>query len=171
LRGLPGSSRLLHTRSRRIYMRAPLTAIRTLDCVAPSSLCLMPQIRLRRRFRRTNSCTSARVFTSDFLKGLLRVDPLSSASLSHCQAWNWTNSLIAPNPNVMLDAQIELGTLAKRTSKQPGVPGTHSRACTLLPHSAAKRDAKRWHARRKEVDHITVFHESEQERCPQFSVM
>jgi hypothetical protein len=84
--GLPGSSLLLHTRSRRIYMRAPLTAIRTLDCVAPSSLCLMPQIRLRRRFRRTDSCTSARLFTSDFLKGLLRVDPLSSASLGHCPA-------------------------------------------------------------------------------------
>jgi len=36
----------------------------------------------------------------------------------------------------MLDAQIELGTLAKRTSKQPGVPGTQQPPATYLLKAA-----------------------------------
>jgi len=32
-------------------------------------------------------------------------------------AWDWTCSLIRPNPSVMLDASLGFGTLAERTSK------------------------------------------------------
>ena len=37
---------------------------------------------------------------------------------------DWTCSLIVPNPHDMLDAHLGFGTLAERTSKQPGKPGT-----------------------------------------------
>ncbi len=37
---------------------------------------------------------------------------------------DWTCSLIAPFPHDMLDTSCEIGTLAERTSKQPGSPGT-----------------------------------------------
>ena len=36
----------------------------------------------------------------------------------------WTCALIVPNPHDMLDARLRSGTLAERTSKQPGKPGT-----------------------------------------------
>ena len=47
----------------------------------------------------------------------------------------WTNSLLAPFPYVMLDACLEFGTLAERTSKQPGMPGTQP---TNAPYSSPR---------------------------------
>ena len=39
--------------------------------------------------------------------------------------------LIAPFPHDMLDARFGFGTLAERTSKQPGKPGTQQDAWNL----------------------------------------
>lgn len=139
-RGHPGCFRM---RNRRIYMRAPLTATGTIYCVAPLSLCLMPHIRLRRRFRHTDSCTSAHILASNFLKGLLRVDPLSPASLSHCQAWDWTCSLIVPTLHLMLDACLNVGTLAKRSSKQPGI-ARHTTRFRSVRRNSADAQNRRW---------------------------
>jgi hypothetical protein len=40
---------------------------------------------------------------------------------------DWTCSLIRTPFPVTLDAKLEIGTLAERTSKQPGSPGTQRR--------------------------------------------
>lgn len=39
----------------------------------------------------------------------------------------------------MLDAKLELGTLAERTSKQPGPPGTQQDGALYVLPEAAKR--------------------------------
>ena len=43
----------------------------------------------------SDSCSSARVFASGFLKGSLRKTPLPLAILCRYLAWSWTNSLSA----------------------------------------------------------------------------
>ena len=51
----------------------------------------------------------------------------------------WTCSLIVPFPHVMLDARLGFGTLAERTSKQPGKPGTQPSNRLVPKNSRALR--------------------------------
>lgn len=57
-----GTPQLLSTRSRRIYRMRRAPMVRTSDCVAPSSPCILPLF---------GFCTSARVFASGFLQPVL----------------------------------------------------------------------------------------------------
>ena len=73
------------------------------------------------RFRSPDACTSAHVFAYGFLKAALRSEPLPSASLRRYLAWDWLCSRY-PNtiPPLGIDCLLSYGTLAQRTSKQPG---------------------------------------------------
>jgi hypothetical protein len=84
------------------------------------------------------ACTvrSARIFVLGFLKVLFPELPLPSTTLHVTYPWGWTNSLIVPFPHDMLDARLGFGTLAERTSKQPGKPGTQHQ----------RRGYRRWRA-------------------------
>ena len=103
---------------------------RTSDCVASLSFSLhtsasYPPIR---SLDPICAIRSARVFDSGFLSAPLPGIQLPSSSLRRYLNWDGTNPLIRPNPSVILDAWTGFGTIAERTRKQPGLPGTQPRA-------------------------------------------
>ena len=115
---LPGYSRLLSMRNCRIYVTRLLDNRRTSGCVAPSSLCVPPNIRF--------FVQSARIFASGFLHALLTKIHLPLATLRRYLAGA---GLVPQNlPNYFLDRNFVFGTLAERTSKQPAMPGTQQDA-------------------------------------------
>ena len=67
---------------------------------------------------------SAHIFAFRFLQPALTGRISASRYLSCYLSQGWTCSLSFPKPNGMLDAVFSFGTLAERTSKQPGSPGT-----------------------------------------------
>ena len=71
-------------------------------------------------------CTvrSAHIFALSFLQPALTKRISASRYLSCYLSQGWTCSLIAPEFLDTLDAYLKFGTLAERTSKQPGSPGT-----------------------------------------------
>ena len=77
---LPGYSWLLSMRNCWMYVMRRDNR-RASDCVAPSPLCIPPNIHLRRVSPAAYSVRSARIFAADFLKAAFRTLPLPLATL------------------------------------------------------------------------------------------
>ena len=69
---------------------------------------------------------SAHIFALSFLQPALTERISASRYLSCYLSQGWTCSLIRTTFRRTLDANWEFDTLAERTSKQPGSPGTQS---------------------------------------------
>ena len=87
-------------------------------------------------------CTSARVFAFRPPQGSLTSLTFAFGYTSALSTCGWTCSLIRTNSFDMLDADFKVGTLAERTSKQPGRARHTTKACTIVSQ-ARHRDAGR----------------------------
>ena len=121
--------------SRRIYVIRLLGNWRTSDCVAPSSPCIPPQIRF--------------LYISSRLRlrppqGLLAEDTFAFGYTSALPTCGWTCSLIRTPFRVTLDAYLEVGTLAERTSKQPGRARHTTNNWRVFARTARNSQLSRW---------------------------
>ncbi len=82
---------------------------------------------------------SAHIFALGFLQPALTVRISAPRYLSCYLSQGWTCSLIAPFPHDMLDACLGFGTLAERTSKQPGSPGTQPCPSAYVAYAPPQR--------------------------------
>ena len=118
-------------RNRQVYEKRHLDNWRAYSCVAFSPLFPRLYLPTGGQFNPVYSVRSARMFASGILQPALtgRISAFRyTSALSTC---DWTSPLIAPFPHDMLDARFGFGTLAERTSKQPGKPGTQPDKWTL----------------------------------------
>ena len=99
------------------------------------------------------SVRSARMFASGFLQPALteRISAFRyTSALSTC---DWTCALIVPFPHDMLDARFGFGTLAERTSKQPGKPGTQQAKWRVASKAALSFETLAHESRMKQSIH------------------
>jgi len=92
-------------------------------------------------------CTSARVFAIRPPQGSLSSWTFAFGYPSSLPNWDWTCSLIRTLFRLTLDANLKVGTLAERTSKQPGRARHTTNESTHTFQSRALLALKRWSLR------------------------